>query len=183
MPTGVYTRRFRRMKRHAVVQPPDPSYRLIPLTQGQTAIVDTEDYERFLKFNWYASWCSYTKSFYARRDDKNRRRRYMHREVLRCSQIEKVDHWNHNTLDNRRKNLRKATKSQNNQNKRMQSNNKSGYIGVYWFEQTQKWQAYISVGGKRIHLGYFNTSKEAARVRDKAAKKYHGEFAVLNFPD
>ncbi len=55
----------RRMKRHAVTQPLDPSYRLIPLTQHQNAIVDTADFDWLSQWNWHANLCD--KGFYVRR--------------------------------------------------------------------------------------------------------------------
>jgi hypothetical protein len=58
---------------------------LIPLTQGQYAIVDAEDYERLSRFNWYARWCPYTNSFYAGRtgyDNGKRVNIHLHHEAL-----------------------------------------------------------------------------------------------------
>lgn len=94
-----------------------------------------------------------------------------------------VDHIDGNPLNNHESNLREATVSQNAMNRKKQSNNTSGYVGVSWHAGTNKWQTSIKVNSKRIHLGLFDDKIEAAKTRDKAALKYHGEFARLNFPE
>jgi hypothetical protein len=93
-----------------------------------------------------------------------------------------VDHDNGNRLDNRRENLRPATKSQNMSNRGPFLNNKSGFKGVCWHKRRQKWIAQIHVSGKRTHLGYFDDPIAAARAYDAAALELHGAFARLNFP-
>jgi hypothetical protein len=173
-------------KRALVVQPLAESYRYIALTQNQVAIVDKEDYPSLNQFHWQAQWDSRTKSFYSVRHSRTKdgRRKIIHmaNQILGCGPDEEADHRNHNTLDNQKNNLRKATKSQNRWNrKKSHPKNKSGYIGVCWHKRNNKWMASIGYKGKIIHLGYFTSAEEAARARDEAAKKYHGEFAILNF--
>lgn len=92
-----------------------------------------------------------------------------------------VDHINGDTLDNRRSNLRLCTVSGNNHNRMKSKNNTSGYKGVSWLKQNQKWRAYIKVNSKDKHLGCYLDKEDAARAYDKAAKEYFGEFARLNF--
>ena len=92
-----------------------------------------------------------------------------------------ADHKNHDTLDNRSRNLRQSTVATNMWNRPIRADNTSGFIGVNL--RKGKWNARISVNGKRKHLGDFNTPEEAAHARDEAVKELHGEFAVLNFPD
>jgi hypothetical protein len=167
-----------KVKRQEVVQPLDKPYRLIPLTQGQNAIVDATDFEWLSKWNWCARWSPITKSFYAIRNGKQGIEQHtimMARQVLQ-SDVE-VDHQNHDTLDNRKNNLRKCTRSENRRNQRLSGQ----YRGVYWNKGHQKWQAGIGHKGKFIYLGCFDSPKAAALVRDTAAIKYHGEFAQLNF--
>src|SRR6266851_8668054 len=134
--------------RHEVVQPPDTSYRLIPLTQGQNAIVDTADYDWLMQWNWCAWWSKDSKSFYAERGEKHnghKRTIYMHRTILECGPNQETDHHDRNTLNNRRYNLRKATKSQNRNNQKIRSDNKSGYKGVSWDNRKNKWIAQIAI--------------------------------------
>jgi len=91
-----------------------------------------------------------------------------------------IDHINHNGLDNRNANLRLATFAQNARNSRRRRN-RSGYKGVCFTKDKGKYRAVIWHDNKRIHLGYFDSSISAALEYDRAAKKYHGDFAVLNF--
>ena len=59
----------------------------------------------------------------------------------------------------------------------------SKYKGVHWHKNHRKWLARITFEKNTIHLGYFRNEIEAAKAYDEAAKKYHGEFASLNFPE
>ena len=164
-----------RVRRHAVTQPLHTSYRLIPLTQGQNAIVDAADYEWASQFNWRAKWDKGTKSFYAHRCISGDRSSTMHSELIGCM----ADHINHDTLDNRRSNLRAANTSQNGRNRKIQSNNTSGYVGVC--RLGKKWVSRIWINGKIKNLGSFETPEAAAQARDAAVRVHYGEFGVLNF--
>jgi hypothetical protein len=172
----------RRVHRHEVVQPRDLSYRLIPLTQGQNALVDAVDFEWLRQWNWLAFWSSDCHKFYARRVELQKPL-FMHRIILGLNEKQQVDHWNRNTLDNRRENLRICTPLQNAYNHGKQKNNTSGFKGVSWNNQYSHWRARIHVSGKMIFLGSFDSAIEAAIAYDEAATKYHGEFAVLNLPN
>lgn len=175
--------------RHAVTQPLDKPYRLIPLTQGQTAIVDVEDFARVSALAWHAGGEPGTNVFYARRIvQKNHVRTTisMHNFVLRYAGL--IDHINHNSLDNRKCNLRRCTVKQNVGNIRfsLRGKPKSGYLGVGFFNfmsngytfRRKPWRARI---GKKL-IGYFATAEEAARAYDAEAKKQRGKYTELNFP-
>lgn len=161
-------------------------FRRIPLTQGKYAIVDPEDFERLNKYKWYASKGGST--FYAVRsawDPVNKKKRTikMHRQIINPPYPLVVDHINHNGLDNRKANLRPATKSQNTINKACikQKGAHSKYHGVTWQKSINKWQAQIRINSIQTIIGYYNDEIKAAKAYDTAAKKYHGDFAVLNF--
>jgi hypothetical protein len=91
-----------------------------------------------------------------------------------------IDHKNCNTLDNRRKNLRRATDSQNKGNMNLRRDNKSGFKGVFFLQKPKKWLASIRFHGRSIYLGRFILIEDAARAYNKAAIKYFGCFARIN---
>jgi hypothetical protein len=158
------------------------NYREIPLTQGQVAIIDEDDYELVSQFTWHALWAKSTQSFYAVRGvhirGGNSATIGMHNLIMG----DRVDHKNGNTLDNRRENLRLATHSQNGANRRVGRNNSSGYKGVSRDKRGGRWQAGIKSQGKSRFLGYFNDPVDAAKAYDSAARELFGEFARTNFP-
>src|SRR5215472_16708878 len=164
--------RKQRVHRHEVSQPLDQSYKLIPLTQGQNAKVSTEDFEWLNQWNWHACWDHRMKCFTVRRHNHAKPKSVtMARQILGCEDGELADHVNHDTLDNRRKNLRKASSQQNCFNRKPAIDNKSKYKGVT--KNWNKWGAHIM--GKRI-IGNFSTPEEAAKAYDKKAKELFGEF-------
>jgi len=95
---------------------------------------------------------------------------------------EQVDHEDGNGLNNRRSNLREATNSRNNANKKKGAGSSSRFKGVNWQKHTQKWRAEIRVNGVNYSLGYFTSEEDAARAYDAAALQHFGEFAKVNFP-
>jgi hypothetical protein len=161
------------------------AFRRIRLTQGKYAIVDPEDFERLNKHKWHTVKSPHT--FYARRNIRVGKKRIyiiMHREVLHPPDHLFVDHINHDGLDNRKANLRLATPRQNSYNRiHFRKSQSSKYTGVIWQKQRKKWMVKIRYNSKDKFIGYFKEEIHAGKAYDKAAKKYHGEFASLNFPD
>lgn len=88
-----------------------------------------------------------------------------------------IDHINNDPSDNRWKNLRPATKSQNQMNVKRIKSNTSGHKGVTWSKASQKWRASIKANGKQFHLGVFEQIEDAVRAYADAAARLHGEFA------
>lgn len=144
----------------------------IPLTQGQFAIVDGKNHKYLLQWKWFATWNIYTQSFYAvRKSEKRNDKRYiisMAREILGLKRGNKKqpDHINHKTLDNRESNLRTVTRQQNQFNRK----NTKGYS---WDKYRRKYKSRIRLNGRGMHIGYFDTSKEAHNAYLKAKKLYH----------
>jgi hypothetical protein len=141
-------------------------------------IVDRLDKSLVLRHTWHLRK-SRNIYYAATRIDKSHLRS-LHQMILRTKKGTIVDHKNCNGLDNRRLNLRLSDKSKNASNRGIPSNNTSGYKGVSWNKNEQKYQAYICFNWKKIHLGYFLEIRPAAIAYNKAALIYHGEFAKLN---
>lgn len=151
---------------------------LIVLSRGLTATVDQEDYERLSAHKWYAN-TSHGEPKYAA-TNINGITVAMHRMILGVMPGVEVDHLNGDGFDNRRRNLRIATGTENRRNVGIIKSNKSGYKGVDWHSRFRRWRAAIRVNGKRIHLGYFDTAEQGAAAYNEAAIKHHGEFAWVN---
>jgi len=167
-------------------------FRKIPLTESKFTIVDPADFYRLNSFYWLT--CGKNDNLYAARLIRLKSGRLgtvlMHREIyFNCSNAHLsnpsrsvVDHINTDSLDNRRANLRLATHSQNSCNSRRdKSKTLSRFRGVSFSKRKQKWFAAIRADGRKLWLGYFDNEEDAARAYDAAARKYHGEFARLNF--
>jgi hypothetical protein len=147
--------------------------------QNIFALVSEEDKD-LDSFRWHVA----SSGAYGARKTPDSKHVLMHRVILarklgrELGEGELVDHINRNGLDNRRENLRLATNSQNIMNSvRKQKVSKSGYKGVYYKPERNKYKATITVKKKHIHLGYFDTKEEAYEAYCKAADELHGEFA------
>lgn len=88
-----------------------------------------------------------------------------------------VDHINHDKKDNRKINLRICTQRENTINKKYPKINISGEVGVFFWQERNKWVARIGIMGKTKTIGYFETKEDAIKARKAAEEKYFGEFA------
>jgi hypothetical protein len=153
----------------------------IKLTKGYCALVDDNDFEWLSQWNWYFEPRECTG--YAARTEGTKPKQvkiYMHNRIAGTPTGMTTDHIDHNGLNNQRGNLRICTQSENHMNSQRQANNTSGYKGVTWNKNEQKWKARIQKNRKEIHLGYFDTAEKAAYAYNDAARKFFGEFANLN---
>lgn len=155
----------------------------IPLSNGLFALVDDDDFERLSSYKWHAvrSATKHRVSYYAARGGRDGEPGtvYMHRQVMRAEVGQAYDHRDRDGLNNQKSNLRPCTPPQNLANSRRP--NKSGYKGVYWDAQKQKFLAQIQIDGRAKHLGWHRAVEDAARAYDRAALQAYGEFAALNF--
>lgn len=161
------------------------AFRRIYIGEGKWAILELPDYYRLCKYKWYVNGNGF--KFYAFRNiiigPGKTRMISMHREVMGFPKGMLVDHRNHDSLDNRRSNLRIATHSQNTCNKQdKRAGCSSQFRGASWDKKRKYWNVSVVREGKLVFFGRYKNELEAARAYDRAAIKFHGEFARLNFP-
>jgi hypothetical protein len=163
------------------------TFRRIYLGEGEYTIVDPDIYYKYRHIKWFLT--GNKTNYYAACSIKDRQGKTMtkrlHRLIMNAPDGLLVDHRNREGLDNRIANLRMATHSENCCNRRKRGNSTSRYKGVYCEKRRGqvRWRANIKFNDKRIFLGYYDSQIEAARAYDEAARKYHGEFALLNFSE
>jgi hypothetical protein len=157
------------------------------LTRERFALVDEEDAATVNLYFWQAIPGRHT--YYARRAlDEDGSTEALHRFIADRAGLElehDVDHEDGDGLNNRRNNLRSATKPQNASNRRRRADSTTGYKGVSphpYSDGRPRYQARIEVEGKRRSLGYFTSPEDAAKAYDRAALELHGAFAFINFP-
>jgi hypothetical protein len=151
----------------------------INLSKGKHTVVSDEDYAWLIQRKWCYSNSGYAVHYF--KEDGKHKTLYMHRAIMQPPADLQVDHINRDRLDNRRENLRLATRSENQANKSIGHNNTSGYKGVTF--DRGKYDARIRYYGLRIRLGRYYDPVEAAMIYDCASRLLYGEFAGLNFPD
>lgn len=111
-------------------------------------------------------------------------RTLLHRLILGVTDSDiHIDHINGDPLDNRRENLRVATRQENMFNRRPDRHTSSQYKGVSWERRARRWRSELRTNGVTHFLGRFASEEDAARAYDAAARDLFGEYAYLNFPE
>lgn len=140
---------------------------------------DLEDYDKIKDY----CWCNH--DGYLITNSKNTEKQFnikIHRLIMNASDFnQKVDHINHNKLDNRKCNLRVCTNQQNCFNHKVHSDNTTGYSGITLCKDRKDknvYRARIFINKKGIHLGYFDKLEDAVEARRKAEEKYFKEYRI-----
>lgn len=156
----------------------------IEISRGKQVIVDDDMFDELNNHKWYCVPNKDNTNFYAVRNItvgiKKQKRIWMHRQIFGNVDAKDVDHINNNGLDNRKENLRQASRSQNNCNSFGHNNASSKYNGVCWDKIHNKWRAQITIDKRCHYIGRFVSEESAAMAYDKAAVKSFGEFARTN---
>ena len=169
--------------------------KLLPLSQGQFAQVDDEDYERCMQYKWSAYKNKKRKdgSWYAARNISSsetgtgkRGHQFLHRFIMNETDHDVfIDHRDHNGLSNQKYNLRKCNKNENIRHQRARTGGTSELKNVTFHKQRQKWVVVVCVDGDNRHRGIFPKDQEelAGECADFWCAYHHKEFAVFNFPN
>jgi hypothetical protein len=165
--------------------------KIIPLTQGKVALVDDEDFERASQLKWcahhhvtdltkwYATHSEFQYKINGRQFNIGLR---LHRFILSVfDPAIEIDHIDHDGLNCQRHNLRIATRSQNQMNRRKINGCSSQFKGVYWHKRDRKWISQIKLDGIKQYIGRFDSELDAATAYDSVANSMFGNFALLNF--
>ena len=156
----------------------------VEISGGFVVVIDDEDAPMVTQHKWRALPASKVKGrFYvartSRRDDGRATTEYLHRAIMNAPRGTDVDHINRDTMDNRRCNLRLATRTLNNANTVLRKST-HGFRGVSRDKAT--FSARLRHGGKVIRVGNLASAEDAARKYDELAIAHFGAFARLNFP-
>ena len=146
--------------------------------KGEEFYFDLEDYDK-IKNN---CWCITNEGYFISTERGNRTKFvYLSRTIMNVTDnTYDVDHINHNLADNRKSNLRIVTRTQNNMNRSLQSNNTSGVTGVCFDKKADKWCARITVNKQTFYLGWFTNFEDAVKARRDGELKYFGEYRYKN---
>lgn len=141
---------------------------------GITFVLDRDDFDMYGDSKAYIS--RYPSGGKYLRIKNNGKLEFFHRVVMKAKYGQVVDHINGNELDNRKSNLRLATRQQNSWNHKLSVANISGVSGVGFDKRSSRWYAQIGYSSHRYSLGYFDTKDEAITARKQAEERYFGEF-------
>lgn len=148
---------------------------LIVMTNcGKPCFIDQEDWNLISSYKWYLDKGGYVVT-------SGQYNIKLHRLIMNAKRDDIVDHINQDKLDNRKCNLRLATKSQSEMNKsKRRGKHTSNFKGVSFHKPRNKWRAHITINGQYRHLGLFDNEVEAAKAYDQEAIRLFGSFACTN---
>lgn len=172
-----------KLKIRPIIVPIGPSIAYVPLSKGLYALIEVDDIALVENANWSANseMCrdGVTVRNYARTNRSGMHKK-MQNWILPVKEGLMVDHVNSNGLDNRRHgNLRSASKTENNRNRRIRHDSKTGLKWVFYRKDTGMYRSQLSVNGKKINCGDHATAQAAHDAALARAKELHGEFARL----
>lgn len=145
-------------------------------SNGYVVLIDDKDYSLVSQYKWRGLKGKYTT--YAITGSSPTV--YLHRMLTGAPKGTRVDHEDHNGLNNQRSNLRVCTNSQNQANRRKSLGKSSIYKGVSLVKATGRWEASIECNEKRARIGYFDSELEAAYAYNQAANTLFSDYALVN---
>lgn len=152
----------------------------VTLTKGHTAVIDAADADFVGIFNWWAQEMPH--AVYAARTTprgEGKKKIFLHRYLMRPPEGMDVDHIDGDGMNNRRSNLRVATRHENACNQKIRAANTSGFKGVSFEKFTGRWAASICSNNKYKRIGRFDTVDEAGAAYAEWSRSLHGRFGRI----
>ena len=134
---------------------------------------DLEDYDKIKDYCWHE--IIHKDTGYHEVVAQNRDKKMIRMHWVVCGKY--YDHADRNTFNNRKSNLRQASRTENARNYSRQKNNTSGFSGVSWDKERSQWVVNITIDKKRKKIGRFTNKDDAIIARLRAEAQYFGEFA------
>lgn len=149
----------------------------IPLSQNKVALIDDVDYPKVSVHKWFAERRNNGRIYAVTNilTPKGKRPLRMHRLIAGKNGFD-VDHRDRDGLNNRRKNLRACTRSQNLMNQLKRKACLSIYKGVTFVKEKKLWRASIDINLSKKFIGYFSSEKDAALAYNAMARKLFGDY-------
>ena len=146
-------------------------------SDGKEFWFDLDDYEKIKDYCWFIHHSRYVAC-----KDKNHKWMLLHKLIMNdLDNNYDIDHIKtENKFDNRKCNLRIATRSQNNRNRKLSKNNTSGVTGVHWHSRDKVWEADIGDGNSKKYIGRFCEFHDAVKARKNAEEKIYKEYSYSN---
>jgi hypothetical protein len=164
----------------------DITYIILEKRNGEilTAKIDTKDLDKLkdFKYKWFAGYAKNTGTYYAQAtvylgiiDGKPKYTTIsMQKYLMDSKDGEEIDHINHDTLDNRRSNLKVITTQKNSLNRKgANKNSKTGIRNVIWSERDKKYIVQLQINGKNTVIGMFDNIEDAAKCAEEGRQKYY----------
>lgn len=133
---------------------------------------DADDYDKLKDHCWYDNGHGYAVA-----RGEGGKLMFAHRVITDCPDGKVVDHINHDTLNNRKSNLRACSQAENMKNIKPRKSNRSGVPGVWYEAGSNRWRASVHVNKHTFHLGSYRSLEEAREARKRAEKEFYGDFA------
>lgn len=139
--------------------------------------ISLEDFDLIKEYKWYVKENGYPMTHIFDDATGKDKKVKMSRLIMNPPDAYVIDHIDRDPLNNQRNNLRICTQVQNMYNQSLNKLNTSGFKGVFYNKELNKWTAQIKVNQKNIYLGIFDKIEDAHQARIKADLKYFGEFS------
>ena len=131
--------------------------------------IDLEDVEKCKKYTWSLV---YAKDRFYISNGSKKQKIYLHRYIMDCPSNMFVDHKNNDGLDNRKVNMQIVTRKENNENRKLAKNNKTGITGVHWNERMKRYVVRVHID-KKAKDWYCKTLIEAEQLVKELRNKYY----------